>query len=120
MTPLKEMYERLSELQAKEKRFSEEETELSELNNLITTREKYLQRYINHPPHIVERVNVELEKLSPITHDKLSMDKVHTAISGVVNSMLALGQVFGRQDHDDLIFYIEKMWWSNETLSPEV
>lgn len=50
MTPLKEMYERLAELQAKEKRFSEEESEIAELNNLIATREKYLQRYINHPP----------------------------------------------------------------------
>lgn len=108
MTPLKEMYERLAELQEKEKRFSEEEAELSELNTLIATREKYLQRYINHPPHIIERVNVELENLSPITYDKLGMDKVHTVISGVVNSMVALGQVFGRADHDDLLFYIER------------
>lgn len=107
MTPLKEMYERLKDLQAKEKRFSEEEAEISELQSLIALREKYLQRYINHPPHIVERVNVELEKLSPITHDQTGMDKVHAVISGVVNSMVALGQVFGRADHDDLMFFIE-------------
>lgn len=40
MTPLKEMYERLAELQAKENRFSEEESEIAELNTLIATREK--------------------------------------------------------------------------------
>ncbi|WZB37133.1 hypothetical protein [Salmonella phage STP-4] len=108
MISLKEMYERLEELKSKERLYSEENAEMSDLIEKIALREKYLQRYINHPPHIVERVNVELEKLSPITYDKLSMDKVHTAISGVVNSMLALGQLFGRQDHDDLIFYIEK------------
>ena len=70
MTPLKEMYERLAELQAKEKRFSEEETELSELNNLIATREKYLQRYINHPPRMVDRVSTIIMDLDEVTPGK--------------------------------------------------
>ncbi|MDF4164623.1 hypothetical protein P3446_12780 [Escherichia coli] len=100
MTPLKEMYERLSELQAKEKRFSEEETELSELNNLIATREKYLQRYINHPPRMVDRVSTIMD-LDEVTPGK-------EIIVREVHQMVAMGQIFGRADQDDMIFLLEK------------
>lgn len=100
MTPLKEMYERLAELQAKEKRFSEEETELSELNTLIATREKYLQRYINHPPRMVDRVSTIME-LDEVTPGK-------EIIVREVHQMVAMGQIFGRADQDDMIFLLEK------------
>ncbi|USL85945.1 hypothetical protein [Enterobacter phage fGh-Ecl02] len=100
MTPLKEMYERLSELQAKEKRFSEEETELSELNTLIATREKYLQRYINHPPRMVDRVSTIMD-LDEVTPGK-------EIIVREVHQMVAMGQIFGRADQDDMIFLLEK------------
>ncbi|HIC4115633.1 TPA: hypothetical protein ACW4JH_000056 [Salmonella enterica] len=100
MTPLKEMYERLAELQAKEKRFSEEETELSELNNLIATREKYLQRYINHPPRMVDRVSTIMD-LDEVTPGK-------EIIVREVHQMVAMGQIFGRADQDDMIFLLEK------------
>ncbi|EJS6251318.1 hypothetical protein N1226_000929 [Escherichia coli] len=100
MTPLKEMYERLAELQAKEKRFSEEETELSELNNLIATREKYLQRYINHPPRMVDRVSTIMD-LDEVTPGK-------EIIAREVHQMVAMGQIFGRADQDDMIFLLEK------------
>lgn len=108
MTPLKEMYERLAELQAKEKRFSEEEAEVNELISTIALREKYLLRYINHPPHIVDRVNNQLQSVlgcaldNPTTHDK-----IRAIISGEVNQMVMMNQIFGRLDHDDLIFHIE-------------
>lgn len=101
MTPLKEMYERLAELQAKEKRFSEEETELSELNNLIATREKYLQRYINHPPRMVDRVSTIMD-LDEVTPGK-------EIIAREVHQMVAMGQIFGRADQDDMIFLLEKV-----------
>lgn len=100
MTPLKEMYERLAELQAKEKRFSEEETELSELNNLIATREKYLQRYINHPPRMVDRVSTIMD-LDEVTPGK-------EIIVREVHQMVTMGQIFGRADQDDMIFLLEK------------
>lgn len=100
MIPLKEMYERLTELQAKEKRFSEEETELSELNTLIATREKYLQRYINHPPRMVDRVSTIMD-LDEVTPGK-------EIISREVHQMVAMGQIFGRADQDDMIFLLEK------------
>uniref|UniRef100_A0AAU8GL06 Uncharacterized protein n=1 Tax=Salmonella phage vB_STmST313_KE31 TaxID=3161181 RepID=A0AAU8GL06_9CAUD len=101
MTPLKEMYERLAELQAKENRFSEEESEIAELNTLIATREKYLQRYINHPPHMVERMSTILElDNSGVTGKDLIVKEVH--------SMVSLGQIFGRADQDDMIFLLEK------------
>lgn len=100
MTPLKEMYERLAELQAKEKRFSEEESEIAELNNLIATREKYLQRYINHPPRMVDRVSTIMD-LDEVTPGK-------EIISREVRSMVAMGQIFGRSDQDDMIFLLEK------------
>ncbi|UHS65671.1 hypothetical protein RPN242_gp025 [Escherichia phage vB_EcoM-RPN242] len=100
MTPLKEMYERLAELQAKEKRFSEEETELSELNTLIATREKYLQRYINHPPRMVDRVSTIMD-LDEVTPGK-------EIIAREVHQMVAMGQIFGRADQDDMIFLLEK------------
>lgn len=100
MTPLKEMYERLTELQAKEKRFSEEETELSELNTLIATREKYLQRYINHPPRMVDRVSTIMD-LDEVTPGK-------EIIVREVHQMVAMGQIFGRADQDDMIFLLEK------------
>lgn len=100
MTPLKEMYERLAELQAKEKRFSEEESEIAELNNLIATREKYLQRYINHPPRMVDRVSTIMD-LDEVTPGK-------EIISREVHSMVAMGQIFGRSDQDDMIFLLEK------------
>lgn len=100
MTPLKEMYERLAELQEKEKRFSEEETELSELNTLIATREKYLQRYINHPPRMVDRVSTIMD-LDEVTPGK-------EIIAREVHQMVAMGQIFGRADQDDMIFLLEK------------
>lgn len=100
MIPLKEMYERLAELQAKEKRFSEEETELSELNTLIATREKYLQRYINHPPRMVDRVSTIMD-LDEVTPGK-------EIIVREVHQMVAMGQIFGRADQDDMIFFLEK------------
>ena len=100
MTPLKEMYERLSELQAKEKRFSEEESEIAELNNLIATREKYLQRYINHPPRMVDRVSTIMD-LDEVTPGK-------EIIVREVHQMVAMGQIFGRADQDDMIFLLEK------------
>lgn len=101
MTPLKEMYERLAELQAKEKRFSEEEAELSELNSLIATREKYLHRYINHPPHMVERMSIILDlDASGATGKELIVKEVH--------SMASLSQIFGRADQDDMIFFLER------------
>ncbi|AYN55396.1 hypothetical protein [Dickeya phage Coodle] len=100
MTPLKDMYERLSELQAKEKRFSEEESEIAELNNLIATREKYLQRYINHPPRMVDRVSTIMD-LDEVTPGK-------EIIVREVHQMVAMGQIFGRADQDDMIFLLEK------------
>lgn len=100
MTPLKEMYERLAELQAKEKRFSEEESEISELNTLIATREKYLQRYINHPPRMVDRVSTIMD-LDEVTPGK-------EIIVREVHQMVAMGQIFGRADQDDMIFLLEK------------
>lgn len=101
MTPLKEMYDRLAELQAKEKRFSEDEAEASELNTLVATREKYLQRYINHPPHMVERMSTILDlDASGATGKELIVKEVHT--------MVSLGQIFGRADQDDMIFFLER------------
>lgn len=100
MTPLKEMYERLAELQAKEKRFSEEESEIAELNNLIASREKYLQRYINHPPRMVDRVSTIMD-LDEVTPGK-------EIIVREVHQMVAMGQIFGRADQDDMIFLLEK------------
>lgn len=100
MTPLKDMYERLAELQAKEKRFSEEESEIAELNNLIATREKYLQRYINHPPRMVDRVSTIMD-LDEVTPGK-------EIIVREVHQMVAMGQIFGRADQDDMIFLLEK------------
>ncbi|QVW27095.1 hypothetical protein [Escherichia phage vB_EcoM-ZQ1] len=100
MTPLKEMYERLAELQAKEKRFSEEESEIAELNNLIATREKYLHRYINHPPRMVDRVSTIMD-LDEVTPGK-------EIIVREVHQMVAMGQIFGRADQDDMIFLLEK------------
>jgi uncharacterized coiled-coil protein SlyX len=100
MIPLKEMYERLAELQAKEKRFSEEESEIAELNNLIATREKYLQRYINHPPRMVDRVSTIMD-LDEVTPGK-------EIIVREVHQMVAMGQIFGRADQDDMIFLLEK------------
>lgn len=100
MTPLKEMYERLAELQAKEKRFSEEETELSELNTLIATREKYLQRYINHPPRMVDRVSTIMDMDEVTPGKEIIVREVH--------QMVAMGQIFGRADQDDMIFLLEK------------
>lgn len=100
MTPLKEMYERLAELQAKEKRFSEEESEIAELNTLIATREKYLQRYINHPPRMVDRV-ITIMDLDEVTPGK-------EIIVREVHQMVAMGQIFGRADQDDMIFLLEK------------
>ena len=100
MTPLKEMYERLAELQAKEKRFSEEESEIAELNNLIATREKYLQRYINHPPRMVDRVSTIMDL------DEVTLGK--EIIVREVHQMVAMGQIFGRADQDDMIFLLEK------------
>lgn len=100
MTPLKEMYERLAELQAKEKRFSEEESEIAELNTLIATREKYLQRYINHPPRMVDRVSTIMD-LDEVTPGK-------EIIVREVHQMVAMGQIFGRADQDDMIFLLEK------------
>ncbi|QBJ04270.1 hypothetical protein HYP84_gp037 [Shigella phage MK-13] len=100
MTPLKEMYERLAELQAKEKRFSEDESEIAELNNLIATREKYLQRYINHPPRMVDRVSTIMD-LDEVTPGK-------EIIAREVHQMVAMGQIFGRADQDDMIFFLEK------------
>lgn len=100
MTPLKEMYERLAELQAKEKRFSEDESEIAELNTLIATREKYLQRYINHPPRMVDRVSTIMD-LDEVTPGK-------EIIAREVHQMVAMGQIFGRADHDDMIFLLEK------------
>ena len=100
MTPLREMYERLAELQAKEKRFSEEESEIAELNNLIATREKYLQRYINHPPRMVDRVSTIMD-LDEVTPGK-------EIIVREVHQMVAMGQIFGRADQDDMIFLLEK------------
>ncbi|AIM51332.1 hypothetical protein HQ81_0191 [Dickeya phage phiDP23.1] len=100
MTPLKEMYERLAELQAKEKRFSEEESEIAELNNLIATREKYLQRYINHPPRMVDRVSTIMD-LDEVTPGK-------EIIVREVHQMVAMGQIFGHADQDDMIFLLEK------------
>lgn len=101
MTPLKEMYERLAELQAKEKRFSEDESEIAELNNLIATREKYLQRYINHPPRMVDRVSTIMD-LDEVTPGK-------EIIAREVHQMVAMGQIFGRADQDDMIFLLEKV-----------
>lgn len=100
MTPLKEMYERLAELQAKEKRFSEEESEITELNSLIATREKYLQRYINHPPRMVDRVSTIMD-LDEVTPGK-------EIIVREVHQMVTMGQIFGRADQDDMIFLLEK------------
>lgn len=100
MTPLKEMYDRLAELKAKEKRYSEEESEISELNNLIAAREKYLQRYINHPPRMVDRVSTIMD-LDEVTPGK-------EIIAREVHQMAAMGQIFGRADQDDMIFLLEK------------
>ena len=108
MTPLKEMYDRLAELKAKEKRYSEEESEISELQSLVALREKYLQRYINHPPYIVKRVGEALQSMIMEPKTQETFGKIHSIISGEVNSMMAMGQIFGRADHDDLIYYIEK------------
>lgn len=107
MTPLKDLYERLKELQAKEKRYSEEEAEVNELISTIALREKYLLRYINHPPHIIERVNTALQGMVNSPLNDTTRDRIRTIISQEVNSMVAMGQVFGRLDHDDLIFHIE-------------
>lgn len=109
MTPLKEMYERLAELKAKEKRYSEEEAEILELNNSIALREKYLQRYINHPPHMKERILTVLQ--TNYLHEAFNAETraaISNAISMEVNNMVALGQVFGRVDRDDLVFYLDK------------
>ncbi|QOI58274.1 hypothetical protein pSal_SNUABM02_041 [Salmonella phage pSal-SNUABM-02] len=108
MTPLKEMYERLAELQAKEKRFSEEETELSELNTLIATREKYLQRYINHPPHMVERVTEAIMPFAGREFNEQNREEMLNVIVAEVHSMVSLGQIFGRADQDDMIFLLNK------------
>lgn len=108
MTPLKEMYERLTELQAKEKRFSEEEAELSELNALIATREKYLQRYINHPPHMVDRVSEVIAPFVGREFNDQTREEMLKAITSEVHSMVSLGQIFGRADQDDMIFLLER------------
>lgn len=108
MTPLKEMYDRLAELQAKEKRFSEEEAELSELNTLIATREKYLQRYINHPPRMVERVSEAIAPFAGCEFNEQTREEMLKTIVAEVHSMVSLGQIFGRADQDDMIFFLEK------------
>ncbi|EBW9290543.1 hypothetical protein B7N40_24865 [Salmonella enterica subsp. enterica serovar Bovismorbificans] len=108
MTPLKEMYERLAELQAKEKRFSEEESEIAELNTLIATREKYLQRYINHPPHMVERVSEAIMPFAGREFNEQTRGEMLKVIVAEVHSMVSLGQIFGRADQDDMIFFLEK------------
>lgn len=108
MTPLKEMYERLAELQAKEKRFSEEESEIAELNNLIATREKYLQRYINHPPHMMERVSKAITPLAGREFNAQTREEMLNIIVAEVHSMVSLSQIFGRADQEDMIFLLNK------------
>ncbi|QPX74208.1 hypothetical protein [Salmonella phage FrontPhageNews] len=101
MISLKEMYERLEELKSKERLYSEENAEMSDLIEKIALREKYLQRYINHPPHMVERMSTILElDNSGVTGKDLIVKEIH--------SMVSLGQIFGRADQDDMIFLLEK------------
>ncbi|QIQ62424.1 hypothetical protein HYQ36_gp151 [Salmonella phage moki] len=101
MISLKEMYERLEELKSKERLYSEENAEMSDLIEKIALREKYLQRYINHSPHMVERMSTILElDNSGVTGKDLIVKEVH--------SMVSLGQIFGRADQDDMIFLLEK------------
>lgn len=108
MTPLKEMYDRLAELKAKEKRYSEDEAEISELNALIAAREKYLHRYIDHPPYMVRRMTEALKEFNFTKNDDVTRLAMTAKITTEVHDMTAQGQIFGRMDAADMAFYLNK------------
>lgn len=111
MTPLKEMCERRDELLKIQQNdpsawYSELQAELTELYNAISLRERYLQRYINHAPHVLEMVKTSLEKFTHMPNTEETRQLVRDDVAGVIRGLLVRGQVFGKTDSDDLEYLL--------------
>lgn len=102
MTSLKEMIERATELKQKERLYSEEAAELSDILDKISLREKYLLRYINHPPFAVEKVTTAVNDLLPLPDTEVSKNLVLEVVTRMCRQFLINGQIFGKSDADDL------------------
>lgn len=108
MLPLKELYERVLELKAKERLYSEEAAELSDLTDKIVLREKYLMRYVNHYPHADNVITAALEKFAGREVNDTLKDEMRTVISNIIHSWVASLAVSCKFDGEDLIFMFSK------------
>lgn len=109
MTPLKDMYEQLVALQNKEKKTTETVEEINRLQNDIQLRERYLHRYINHPPMAVNALKDIIEnEFTGMPNNAETRYLISQTIQKTVHSWLVSGKVWGRPDEDDLVFYLEK------------
>lgn len=108
MMSLKDLYERASELKAKERLYSEEAAELSDVTDKIALREKYLMRYINHYPHADDVITVALQKFAGREINDTLKDEMRTVISNIVHSWVASLAVSCKFDGEDLIFMFSK------------
>ncbi|WPJ72123.1 hypothetical protein DEEACLCL_00106 [Salmonella phage CRW-SP2] len=113
MTPLKEMYQRIAELQKKltdnpKEFFTEDQNELAELNTLVSLREKYLQRYINHPPRALESMQTILaEEFTGMIYNDETRAMIADKIRSTVHDWLTNNrQVACKSDADDLEVYL--------------
>lgn len=113
MTPLREMYQRLAELQKKltenpKEFFTEDQNEMSELTGLISLREKYLQRYINHPPHALATMQAILvEEFAGMPNTQEAREMISDKIHATVNEWLSnRRQVACKPDAEDLEVYL--------------
>lgn len=113
MTPLKEMYQRQQELHKKltenQKEFyTEDQNELAEVTSLIALREKYLQRYINHPPRALESMLAILaEEFTGMIYNDETRALIADKIRSTVHEWVTNGrQVACKSDADDLEVYL--------------
>lgn len=113
MTPLKEMYQRLTELQKKltdnpKEFFTEDQNELAELNSLINLREKYLQRYINHPPHALRSLEqILVDEFAGLPNNEETRLLIGEKIHSTINEWLVNGRAVAcKTDAEDLQVYL--------------
>lgn len=107
MTPLKDMYEQLAELQKKEVKTTEVVEEISRLQSDINLRERYLHRYIDHAPKAIDVLNQDIvDEFAGMENDEELKRLIVDHVTKTVHEWMKDGLVWGRNDANDLICYV--------------
>lgn len=107
MITLQEMYERRDELKAKQNDstasfYSEDQNALTDVHSLIALREKYLLRYINHPPFARVVIAEKLKQFIMEENSPQTREHIRQVVWGVVHAWVATREVACKTDGEDL------------------